>query len=310
MTRINQTVSNEADCWQLAGNLNRVQCAEWGVGRRPSRAVAFDTTAWEGRPTLQSLSEAKGDRVSSSVSVHLLPLLFDREALSGGVAVVIDVLRASTTIIQAFAAGAEMVIPCDEVETAQGIARLLPPDKVLLGGERHGARIPGFDLDNSPLKYVPETVAGKTLAFTTTNGTRALTRCQLADRVLIGAFVNRQAIVDALVQDGRPVHLVCAGTDGLITSEDVLFGGAVAQAVRERRQDRSIPDDETQLALALWQTAKNDADQIRQILRDSRGGRNLLELGFDHDIDRAAQCDLFKLVPEYDADQSLIRVFP
>lgn len=252
----------------------------------------------------------KGYRVSSSVSVHLLPFLFSPEALSGGVAVVIDVLRASTTIIHAFAAGADRVIPCEEVETAQGVARALPPDSVLLGGERHGARIPGFDLDNSPLKYVPETVGGKTLVFTTTNGTRALTRCRMADRVLIGAFVNLHAIVDALVQDGRPVHLVCAGTDGQISAEDVLFAGAVAQVVRDRRGERSIPDDETQLALALWQTANNDSNQIRQILRDSRGGLNLLELGFDHDIDRAAECDLFSLVPEFDGDQSLIRIFP
>lgn len=244
--------------------------------------------------------------MTSAVHVHLLPKLFEPETLQGGVAVVIDVLRASTTIIHALAAQAPSVIPCGEVEIARTVAQELPAGTVLLGGERHGERIAGFDLDNSPLKYLPEVLAGKTLVFTTTNGTRALERCQLAARVLIGAFANRRAIIETLVADGRPVHLVCAGTDGYITAEDVLFAGSIAQAVRERRGDRSIPDDETQLALALWQSTGDDPSRIRQVLRDSRGGLNLLELGFDPDIDRSATCDLFTLVPDYDLTTNVI----
>lgn len=238
--------------------------------------------------------------MTSHVHVHLLPTLFEPESLRGGIAVVIDVLRASTTIIHALAAQSPSVIPCGEVEIARAVARELPADSVLLGGERHGQRIEGFDLDNSPLTYVPELLAGKTVVFTTTNGTRALDRCQLAARVLIGAFVNRHALIEVLIEDGRPVHLVCAGTDGDITTEDVLFAGSVACEVRERHAEQSIPDDETQLALALWQSASRDYSGIRQILRASRGGLNLLELGFDHDIDRSATCDMFDLVPEYD----------
>ena len=238
--------------------------------------------------------------------VHLLPKLFEPESLQGGVAVVIDVLRASTTIVHALAAQAPRVIPCGEVEIARKVAQELPTGTVLLGGERHGERIAGFDLDNSRLKYVPEVLSGRTLVFTTTNGTRALERCRHAARVVIGAFVNRQALIDVLVQDGRPVHLVCAGTDGCVTTEDVLFAGSIAHAVRERSADQSIPDDETQLALALWQTANGNPSEIRQILRDSRGGLNLLELGFDPDIDRSAQCDLFDLVPEFDLTTNVI----
>ncbi len=244
--------------------------------------------------------------MTSHVHVHLLPKLFEPERLQGGVAVVIDVLRASTTIIHALAARAVQVIPCGEVEIARSVAQVLPPGTALLGGERLGERIARFDLDNSPIKYVPEVLAGKTLVFTTTNGTRALERCRLAERVLIGAFVNRRAIIEALVADGRPVHLVCAGTDGFVTAEDVLFAGSVAREVREWRADHSIPDDETQLALALWQTASGDPLQILQILRGSRGGLNLLELGFDHDIERSATCDMFDLVPEYDVATNVI----
>lgn len=240
--------------------------------------------------------------VPADVYVHLLPKLFEPELLQGGIAVVIDILRASTTIIHALAAGAERVIPCSEVETARQLAGQFAPGTALLGGERHGERIAGFDLDNSPLSYTPDKLAGKTLIFTTTNGTRALERCQMADRILIGAFVNRNAVIKALRDDDRPIHLVCAGTDGYVTSEDVLFAGSIAHAVRVLRESQSLPDDETQLALALWQAAHADRSQIRQILRDSRGGLNLLDLGFEADIDRSATCDLFEIVPEFSFD--------
>lgn len=244
--------------------------------------------------------------MSSQVCVHLLPRLFEPEVLRGGVAVVIDILRASTTIVHALAAQATGIIPCGEIEAAREVAGALPAGSVLLGGERHGERIAGFDLDNSPLKYQAAVLAGKTLVFTTTNGTRALERCQFADRVLVGAFVNRSALIDALVQDGRSVHLVCAGTDGLITAEDVLFAGSIAQAVRDRRKDTAIPDDETQLALALWQTVLHDQSRTLQVLRDSRGGLNLIELGYDQDIVRCATYDLFGIVPEFDRTRRLI----
>jgi 2-phosphosulfolactate phosphatase len=245
--------------------------------------------------------------VIPDVYVHLLPRLFEPEQLRGGVAVVIDVLRASTTIIHALAAGADQVIPCGEVDVARALAQKYAAGTVLLGGERHGERIPSFDLDNSPLKYTEDVLAGKTLVFTTTNGTRALESCHCAARVLIGAFVNQRAVIKAVCDDGRPVHLVCAGTDGLVTSEDVLFAGSIAHYVMEHRGIGQLPDDETQLALALWRSAMDEPAPIRQILRDSRGGLNLLELGFDADIDRAAMCDLFDIVPEFDLASRQIR---
>lgn len=236
--------------------------------------------------------------MASEVHVHLLPKLFDPESLHGGTAVLIDILRASTTIVHALAAGARQVVPCGEVEQARQLALPFAPGTVLLGGERHGQRIEGFDLDNSPLKYTSDVLAGKSLIFTTTNGTRALQACQRAERVFVGAFVNRQAIVHAIHQSDRPLHLVCAGTDGKITSEDVLFAGAIAHAVRALQISPPIPDDETQLALALWQSAGEDGRLIKQVLRDSRGGLNLIELGFDQDIERSASCDLYDIVPQ------------
>src|SRR5262245_35942829 len=109
-----------------------------------------------------------------SIFVHLLPSLIPPGALRGGVAVVIDVLRASTVIVQALASGCEAVIPTLEIDEARRIATSLPAGKSLLGGERHGLPIEGFDLGNSPGDYTDEVCSGKTLVITTTNGTKAI----------------------------------------------------------------------------------------------------------------------------------------
>lgn len=242
------------------------------------------------------------------VSVHLLPKLVDPVSMRGGVAVVIDILRATTTIAHALAANVATLIACGEIEQAQETARQQPTGSALLGGERFGERIAGFDLDNSPLKYTPDVLAGKTLVFTTTNGTRALATCSEASRVLVGAFVNRQATIDALLKDGRRVHLVCAGSDGYITAEDVLFAGSIATALYESAGGREDADDETQLALALWQATGDSPANIRRVLRDSRGGRHLIDLGFDADIDRSSECDRFRFAAEYDKVPKEIRI--
>ncbi|MBX3444303.1 MAG: 2-phosphosulfolactate phosphatase [Planctomyces sp.] len=239
------------------------------------------------------------------------------EMLAGSVAVVIDVLRASTTIVHALAAGAEAVIPCQEVEEARNLKRERPDEKFLLGGERQGLRIPGFDFDNSPFAYAADVVRGRAIAFTTTNGTRALAAAAGAARVLVGAFVNRAAIVRELRRAGRPVCLVCAGTDGGITAEDVLFAGTAAMdlvgdvqdsgpasaAVSIGELEASKPEDvEDPLGTAVAFARAHGSTLAERLatLRASRGGRNLIEIGQASDIERAAEDSLFATIPEWD----------
>src|SRR4051794_36039557 len=109
------------------------------------------------------------------IAVYLLPTLADPAELAGKTANVVDVLRATTTIIHAIAGGAKEVIPCQEIDEAKQIASQIGPSAVL-GGERGGEQIPGFDFGNSPLEYSRERIAGRTVVFTTTNGTRAMLR--------------------------------------------------------------------------------------------------------------------------------------
>ena len=248
--------------------------------------------------------------MTRNIRVHLLPILFEPEEVRGGCAVILDILRASTTITHALAHGASAVIPTLDIETARAAAATFPAADVLTGGEREGLLIPGFDLDNNPFAYSTERVAGKTIVFTTTNGTRALHRAALADRVIIGSFVNLSAVVSLLLADNRPVHLVCAGTMGRITLEDALCAGAIAQGLVAAAGGEidSEPDDQLQLAVRLFRDAQASPDRFRDTMRSSFGGRNCRRLGFDEQIDRAATFDLFDIVPEYHANTGRITI--
>src|SRR4051794_31619088 len=151
------------------------------------------------------------------VFVHLLPSLIPPGALKGSVAVVVDVLRATTVMVHALAAGAEAIVPCSEIAEARRIALEHPAGSTVLGGERQGLPIEGFDLGNSPDEYTPEVCGGKTVVMTTTNGTRAILASLEAERVLVAGFVNLRATVDALSVNvlkvhALPMHIICAGT--------------------------------------------------------------------------------------------------
>ena len=263
------------------------------------------------------------------VYVHLLPALIPAGALRGGVAVVIDVLRATTTMIHALAAGCDAIIPCGEIDEARRVAEGLPPGSALLAGERQGVPIEGFDLGNSPGDCTPAICSGRTMVMTTTNGTRAILASLEAERVLIAAFVNQSATVEALKVDGRPIHLVCAGTDGSISLEDSMFAGAIAHEIDTwawqesegkanpiAREDDLPPDtllanDEAEIAASLWRETESIIEEgysLADALGDGKGGRRVLELGLETDIDDAAYLDRFPFAAELLRDP--LRIVP
>lgn len=245
--------------------------------------------------------------MSRCVQVHSLPERVQQRELRGAIAVVIDVLRASTTIVHALDAGAKSVIPCRSPNDARALAAGLANEQVLLGGERRGVLIEGFDLDNSPLRYTPDAVDGKTIVFTTTNGTRALMQCESAERVLIGAFVNLNALIGSLANNARSVHLVCAGTHGEISSEDILCAGAIALGIRSADAEIELAGRSTAPAMADYQTRSHSRHSLYEAVCASPGGRDLLALGFERDVRRAVEWDLFDLVPEYCAETGRIK---
>ena len=187
-----------------------------------------------------------------------------------------------------------------------------------MGGERGGKQIPGFDLGNSPAEYTRDVVAGKTIVFSTTNGTRAMLRCKAASRVWIGSFLNFSAVCREVAGEDR-LALVCAGTDGHVTREDTLLAGAIVDDLcrsflRDERSSPSSPvyelNDQAEIAADAWQNAVRLLTDrpLGIMLRDSRGGRNLIEIGQEDDIALAAQIDKFDIVPELDLAAWRIRV--
>jgi len=235
------------------------------------------------------------------LAVFLLPSLATDDDLAGRTAVVVDVLRATTTIAHALAAGAVRVIPC--LETAQAQQRAAESPDVLLGGERGGVRIEGFDLGNSPQEYNRQAVSDRTIVFTTTNGTKAMERCRGAKRVLLGAFVHFSDLCDRL-SSAKEVAIVCAGTQGEITREDVLLAGAVIDDL-SRRSTVQL-NDQAELAADAWRSlaaGMANLQPLAEVLRSSRGGRNMIEIGQERDIEIAAQLDKFNLTPELNLDR-------
>lgn len=229
----------------------------------------------------------------SVLRVHLLPALAPEGALVGGVAVVIDVLRAATTVVHALGAGAAAVWPTATVDEAQSLAARLKGEgkRVLLGGERGGEPIPGFDLGNSPADYTCKQCKQADVVFTTTNGTHALLRAAEADVALMAGFVNFSAVGSMLLKESRPIHFLCSGTDGQVTLEDTLLAGAFVDLLHEKRLELC---DSARLA---WDCFEHHGMILTEALRLSRGGRNLIELGYEDDIVLAAQVDRFMLAP-------------
>jgi 2-phosphosulfolactate phosphatase len=118
--------------------------------------------------------------MSHQLHVHLLPSLIEADALNGGTAVIIDILRASSTMITAMQNGAKRVIPCGTTEEAFRLREQSPNESIILGGERGGVKIQGFDFGNSPAEYSTAAVAGRTVVFTTTNGPKAILKASPA----------------------------------------------------------------------------------------------------------------------------------
>jgi 2-phosphosulfolactate phosphatase len=251
------------------------------------------------------------------LNVYALPKFVTPEELEGGTVVVIDVLRASTTIVYALEAGAREVVPCGEVGEARAIAAQLPPGEAVLGGERGGLKIDGFDLGNSPTEYTPERVGGRTVVFTTTNGTQAMLRCRKAGRVLIGAFVNATAILEELAS-GEQVHLLCAGTRGEFSRDDILLAGLLVDWLQRRGGMNYLVNAQGVTARENWTSSfatpyvlgaePLPAQLLAAELRKSPGGRNLTAVGLEADILTAAEIDRYSIVPELDVGDFRIRL--
>jgi len=223
-------------------------------------------------------------------------------------AIVIDTLRFTSTACLALQAGAKSISVAAQVDAARQLANSLGPD-TLLCGERHCHRIEGFQLGNSPLEYTRETVQGRDLVFSTTNGTLAVAAAVAAHQMILAGLVNRAAVVD-WIRDSQmeKVWIVCAGTDGQIAAEDVLTAGAIV-SICQQDPRCSLANDSALIASHYFQSQPTDRSLLTSamttLLSQAAGGKNLIPAGYSHDIAAVSQIDSINTVPRNCADSPM-----
>jgi 2-phosphosulfolactate phosphatase len=229
------------------------------------------------------------------IDVHFTPLGVGE--LAGRGVVVVDVLRATTTIVTALANGAKAVIPAATSEEAVRLASNLEKDGVLLAGERRSVKIEGFALGNSPREMEPAAVAGKTVVLATTNGTPALVAAQGGDPVLVGAPVNFRALVErarAVLTERRDLVILCAGREKQFAIEDAYMAGRIVKAVKKGLRKLEL-NDAARVALVLT----GELEGWKEALEQSEAARQLADVDLAEDVDFAARADRFGMVPTY-----------
>jgi 2-phosphosulfolactate phosphatase len=237
--------------------------------------------------------------------VHIHVAFTPDEAAAAPTGVVIDVIRATSTICRALASGYERVLCAAEVDDARALAA---GGGVTLGGERLGVRIEGFDLGNSPREYTREAIEGKTILFTTTNGTVALVAAQSAREVLVGSFVNFTAVtamVRAAARAQSDIAIIAAGSERHFSLEDTVCAGRFVRFVRRGIAD-VVLNDGAQAAQHLERKYGNDTTRL---FADASHGRTLAEAGFSEDLLICSQLDGYPVVPVYQ-DRQVTKLGP
>jgi 2-phosphosulfolactate phosphatase len=217
--------------------------------------------------------------------------------IAESIAVVADVLRATSTIVTALANGCEKVLPVEKVEEARKAAEQFPREKIILGGERKGKKIDGFDFGNSPQDYTPQAVENKIVITTTTNGTKALVYSGKAEQSLVLSFLNLSAIADYMLRQTNDVALIAAGIYGDFSVEDSVCCGLLLQKLVESAPGNFTLDEKTTQVLKL---AQQYIGRIDVLLQTSPHGDFLRKINYESDLAVCARLDSHQIVPVYE----------
>jgi 2-phosphosulfolactate phosphatase len=234
------------------------------------------------------------------ISIFHTPELTPADSLPS-CAIAVDVLRATTTMATALAAGAEAVQVFSSMEELLQVSEQWPAEKRLRAGERGGAKVAGCDLGNSPLDCTADVVGGRRLFISTTNGTRCLSRIQEAATVLTAALINRAAVVNYLLsQRPESVWIVGSGWEGSFSLEDTVCAGAIVHQLSSQLAEKGHPldsladNDEVYSAVALYSQWQND---LLGLLQHATHGQRLLRLDCFDDLKYCAQTDVLDALP-------------
>lgn len=223
-----------------------------------------------------------------NIDVCLTPDLLHLHSIDNSIVIVTDIFRATSCMVTAFAYGIESILPVATVDECKD----LQARGYIGAAERNAQKVDGFELDNSPFSYMDERLIGAKIAMTTTNGTLSITKAKSAAvKVMVGAFLNLNAIVNYLKSQPYDVLVLCAGWKGRPNLEDTLFAGAVVDALKD---EYFVAEDSAILAMRTYQQAKDD---MIGYLANSSHIRRLHRLGINKDISYCLQTDLYDVVP-------------
>jgi 2-phosphosulfolactate phosphatase len=230
------------------------------------------------------------------VDVALLPAALVPATLGTTTVLVVDVLRASTTIVTALSNGCRAIVPLDDPDEAR--RRAAATTDALIAGERRGEPLEGFDLGNSPLEFTREQVDGRTLFLTTSNGTKALLAARPAAAIGVAGFVNLSAAAAWAHAQGRDVVVLCSGERGDRSLEDEICAGLLVDRLREVSPHVTPGREATEVA----RRARPYAKDLARVAQDSRWARHLTSRGRGRDVAACLTLDAFALVPVYRPD--------
>lgn len=215
--------------------------------------------------------------------------------------IVIDVLRATSCIVTALARGCSGIIPVETVNKAMHVHE----EDELLAGERFCKKFSGFHFGNSPVELLRADLTGKTIILTTTNGTRAIQKCQKARHILCGSFLNAAECARAALELQRDIVLVCAGTRDRFSLEDSLCAGRIAREIMDQAGDSEVSSND--FAKAMLSAYLHEQGQIGEALIRSENGKKLLKIGYGEDVSFCSQMDVYSIVPIL--DEGTIRIY-
>jgi 2-phosphosulfolactate phosphatase len=226
-----------------------------------------------------------------TVDVCLSPYLYPVYHKDESIVVIIDILRATSAMCTAFEFGVDKMIPVASIDEATEYKR----QGFLVGAERNGIALEGFDFGNSPYSYMTENIKDQTVVISTTNGTQAIEAAKNAYKVVIGAFTNITALCDWLVLQDRPVLLLCSGWKNRFNLEDSVFAGAVTERLLSTNLFRT--GDAALAVSSLYQLAKKNPYKF---LHNSSHAERLAAMGLKEDIKYCLQVDKTKVIPVLD----------
>ncbi len=230
------------------------------------------------------------------IDVLLSPHNVDELYFTAKTTVIIDVLRATTTIATALEAGAKEIIPVGSLDFAMKISGAAAGGQTLLCGERNINMIEGFSHGNSPLEYKDENIEGKSIIFFTTNGSKAIVKAKFSENLFLASFNNLDAIVNYLIKLDKDFNIVCSASEGVFCVEDTVCAGKIVSEVLNKKPKCEITDA-SKAAIVLYEFFGKD---LLKMLSECEHGKKLAAKGFSEDIEYCAKLNSNNIIPYFE----------